>query len=238
MGGVVGLWHFATSWIGDLSWRRLLTLPFATLLGLVRGGGIVTRTATMLAICCLARAGSRGEFVVTMAIWGTVAVHDSLQFWGRGHLGGSCSPRGGGMLSDLVLFALPWSHKDEMFFISCNSPKRPIACSMPAPTLFSRIFFANSCILYAVSSIPGSFIGDNETPLPFHAAEIPLPSGVEIGLVAGGFSRDLDVVAEMKAVGGSIGWIQGGFMIGHGRAPLGPNLIPYSLTASFLHSNK
>jgi hypothetical protein len=109
------------------------------------------------------------------------------------------------MLSDLVSFALPQSHKDEMFFISCNSPKRPIACSVPAPTLFSRIFFANACILYTVLFIPGSFIGDDETPLPFHVAEIPLPSGVEIGLVAEGFLRDLDIVAEMKAVGGSIG---------------------------------
>jgi hypothetical protein len=59
--------------------------------------------------------------------------------------------------------------------------------------------------LYAVLFVSGSFIGDNKTPLPFHAAEIPLPSGVEIGLVAGGFLRDLDVVAEMKAVVGSIG---------------------------------
>jgi hypothetical protein len=86
-----------------------------------------------------------------------------------------------------------------------REPKRPIACSVPAPMLFSQIFFTNACLLYAVLSVSGSFIGDDETPLPFHAAEIPLPSGVEIELVAGGFSRDLDVVAEMKAVGGSIG---------------------------------
>jgi hypothetical protein len=70
------------------------------------------------------------------------------------------------------------------------------------------------------------FVGDNNSASPFYAVEIPFYL-----LVLSGSIRDLlyaSVDVEINAVGGRIHWrVKGGFLIGQGRTPLGPNLTPY-----------
>jgi hypothetical protein len=64
----------------------------------------------------------------------------------------------------------------------------------------------------------------NSAP-PFHVVEIPLL------LVWSGLLRDLlyaSVDVDINAVGGRIRLrVKGGFLIGQGWSPLGPNLTPY-----------
>jgi hypothetical protein len=117
------------------------------------------------------------------------------------------------------LDVLSHSHKFESLSFSCNSPKRLIACLVPTPILLSRAFSSKDLL-------NDLLVGDDDSALPFHAAEIPLL------LELLGLTGDLSVAsseAVITAVGGRIRLrMFGGFGIGRGRTPLGSDLIPYS----------
>jgi hypothetical protein len=143
-----------------------------------------------------------------------------LHILGLGQDGTACSWKIGGIASDeaSLLHALFQSHEFERLSFLCNSPKRIIACLVPTPILRSWAFSSKDFLL-------DCSVGDDINAPPFHAAENPLL----LDLL--GSTGDLYVAlseVEIIAVGGRIcRRMFGGFLIGRGRTPLGPNLTPY-----------
>jgi hypothetical protein len=143
-----------------------------------------------------------------------------LHILGLGQDGTACSWKIGGISYDeaSLLDALSQSHEFERLSFLCNSPKRIIACSVPTPILQSQAFSSKDFLL-------DCSVRDDVNAPTFHAAENPLL----LDLL--GSTGDLYVASsevEIIAVGGRIcRKMFGGFLIGQGWTPLGPDLTPY-----------
>jgi hypothetical protein len=140
----------------------------------------VVMTASQCAVCCLARAGTRGT-CVKMQLVGLhieILVGNQSPFpHGLGSIHESGLEQGGGSWTSMVggrslygaslLDALSWSHKHEWHSILCNLPNKLVAISIPMPMLFLRVFSLKDFLVF--SAPPRA----KDTIPSFHATTIP-----------------------------------------------------------------